>query len=197
MLGPVGNQVIFCFALGPGKTPLTTGPRRQAGRLGRLFPGTDWARNCVMAPPLLSTGLSLGGIGIDLIRWRRRSNIPTIIPVASAIRRRWLLSNVPEAWQAAPAPCLFRCSSLPQWESVQELAGALPALVLCGSGSSSSDPIAGFPSRARVRAKLLSGWLAKRFTYQVSGRAGAPTGQPTSADTGQKPFRIGATPNGR
>lgn len=41
--GPVGNQEMSCLPLGPCKCPLTTGSGRQAGRLGSLFPGTDWA----------------------------------------------------------------------------------------------------------------------------------------------------------
>lgn len=38
-----GNQEISCLPLGPCKCPLTTGSGRQAGPLGSLFPGTDWA----------------------------------------------------------------------------------------------------------------------------------------------------------
>lgn len=178
-----GNILLCAW---PMQNPTDYRPSASGWSSWSLFPGTDWASNYLTAPPLLSAGLKWPGVGgcIDLIRWRRRSNIPTIIPVASAIWRCCLLFQRGRgmAGRSGPLPVPMQLS--PSWESVQELAGALSALVFWGSGSSSPDPVAGFPFRARIWAKWLSGWLAKRFTYQVSERTGAPTGQPTSADTG-------------
>ena len=67
--GPVGNQEISCFALGPGKRPLTTGSwalGRSACRfVSRHRLGEDTPHG---KPPLLSTELSLGRVAFDLIR---------------------------------------------------------------------------------------------------------------------------------
>lgn len=186
--GPVGNQKISCFSLGPCKCPFDY--RFWASGLvvlGVCFQAlTGWAHTS-RAPPLLSTGSRFGRLGLT----SSDSDGDLIYPPLFPWLRRYgsaaffLQRGRSVAGRTGPLPLPMQPSShcgrtFRSWR-----------VFLCPDSLMLREPelgpVAGFPLRARTRCKFLGGWLvalAKQFTYQVNQRAGPPTRQPTSTDTG-------------